>query len=120
MQKFELNDDNVILFLMKHYDNPGCLGIQEFHDDVKRFKYVRRLLKKYDARGELRERLIINHLVVLSNLFGVEAVSKVLAFKIDNSFYKYLKPFLLYLNIDDENIVCDDIDQHIIDVLRKL
>jgi hypothetical protein len=120
MQKFELNDDNVVLFLMKHYDNPGCSGIQEFYDDVKRFKYVRRLFKKYDSQGELRERLIINHLVVLSNLFGVETLSKVLAYKIDVCFYKYLKPFMLYLNMNAEEITCEDMDQHIIDVLRKI
>lgn len=120
MQKFELNEDNFVLFLMKHYDNPGCSGIQEFYDDIKRFKYIRRLFKKYDSQDELRERLIINHLVVLNNLFGVDTVSKVLAYKIDTSFYKYLKPFMLYLNMNVLDIDCEDMDQHIIDVLRKI
>lgn len=120
MQKFELNEDNLILFLMKHYDNPGCSGIQEFHDDIKKFKYVRRLFKKYEQQSILRERLIINHLVVLNNLFGVEATTQVLLYKIDPKHYPYLKTFMLYLNMDVEQIDTVAIDSFIADKLRSL
>lgn len=120
MQKFELNDDNIILFLMKHYDNPGCSGIQEFHDDVKRFKYVRRLFKKYELQNELRERLILNHLVVLNNLFGVDAATQVLIYKVDAKHYTYLKTFMLYLNMDVTSIDNVGIDDFIANKLRSL
>ena len=120
MQKFELNEDNLILFLMKHYDNPGCSGIQEFHDDVKRFKYVRRLFKKYEEQQLLRERLIINHLVVLNNLFGIDTVTQVLLYKIDQKHHSYLKTFMLYLNMNTDKIDDISIDDTIANKLRNL
>lgn len=120
MLNHELNEDNFILVLMNHYDNPGCSGVQEFYDDIKRFKYLRRLFNKYETQGELRERLIINHLVVLNNLFGVEVTTRALAYKIDRTSFKYLKPFMMYLNMDVSLIDEEELDQNIIDVLRKI
>lgn len=120
MQKFELNEDNFVLYLMKHYDNPGCMGIQEFYDDTKRFSYLRRLFKKYDSLDELRERLIINHLVVLNNLFGVEATTKALLYKVEPEFYSSLKTFMLYLNMNVDELDDVALDDNIIEVLRKL
>lgn len=83
---------------MRHYDNPGCKGIVEFEDDLKRFRYLKRLFRKYTAGKGLKERLIINHLVVIYNLFGVEAATKMLFFKIEEKYWSQLKTFLVFLN----------------------
>ena len=72
---------NWTMFAMKHYDNPQADGEEEFQDDLKRFKYLKRLLKKYHEGGELKERLILNHIIVLSNVFGIEASTTLLFLK---------------------------------------
>ena len=90
---------NWTMFAMKHYDNPQADGEEEFLDDLKRFKYLKRLLKKYHEGGELKERLILNHIIVLSNVFGVEASTTLLLFKIEPDYWPELKTFLAYLNM---------------------
>ena len=104
-----LTDANFMMYAMKAYDNPHCLDIDEFHSDLKRIRYVRRLLDRYCNRGELNERLILNHIVILYNMFGPEATSRMLFFKIDNVFWPQLKSFLVYLNILPSRIsgICD-------------
>lgn len=94
----ELNDDNFVMYAMKHYDNPGCKGIVEFEDDLKRFRYLKRLFRKYTAGKGLKERLIINHIVVIYNLFGAEAATKMLFFKVERKYWPQLKTFLVFLN----------------------
>lgn len=94
----DLTEDNFTLFAIKHYDNPACRGIDEFNDDLKRLKYVKRLFNKYSENNELKERLILNHLVVLYNLFGVEAATKMLFLRIERRFWSQLKTFLVFLN----------------------
>ena len=90
---------NWTMFAMKHYDNPQADGEEEFLDDLKRFKYLKRLLKKYHEGGDLKERLILNHIIVLSNVFGVEGCVTLLLFKIEPEYWSELKTFLLYLNM---------------------
>ena len=90
---------NWTMFAMKHYDNPQADGEEEFQDDLKRFKYLKRLLKKYHEGGELKERLILNHIIVLSNVFGIEASTTLLLFKIEPDYWSELKTFLAYLNM---------------------
>lgn len=92
-----LNDDNFMLYAMKCYDKPNAI-VSEFEEDLKRIKYVKRLIKRYKATGELKERLILNHIIILSNVFGIEATVKMLFYKIDTSDYAILKTFLLFLN----------------------
>ena len=99
----ELNEDNFTLFAIRHYDNPQCTSTEEFYEDIRRFRYLKRLLKRYVKTGELRERLILNHLIVLSNLFGVENSIKMLEYKIEPEFWSVLKTCLLYLNYIDED-----------------
>lgn len=120
MHPHELTEDNFIMYAIKHYDNPGCLGLIEFHDDLRRFKYLKRLLKKYIDTGDLRERLIINHLVVLNNLFGVEAASKMLVFKTKSEHWSQLKTFLLYLNMNLGELEDVTFDNKIVEILRKI
>jgi hypothetical protein len=86
------------MYAIKNYDNPSCLGMEEFLDDLKRFKYIKRLLRKHNVGKELKERLILNHIIVLGNLFGVEATTKMLFFKIERKFWPQIKAFLIFLN----------------------
>ena len=86
------------MFAIKHYDNPQAVGEKEFYDDMKRFKYLKRLFKKHSTTGILKERLIMNHIIVLQNVFGPEAVKVLLFFKIGQEHWSVLKTFLLFLN----------------------
>jgi len=92
-----LTEENFMLFAAKYYENPHCTDLLEFHDDLKRIRYLKRLFKKYEQTGELKERLILNHLLVLYNVFEHRAMTRILVFKLEEQL-KYLKPFLIFLN----------------------
>jgi hypothetical protein len=94
----ELTEENFELFAARYYSNPQCLDIKEFHDDVLKFKYVKKLLKRYAETGDLQERLILNHLIVLYNVFPSAIASRMLFFKLDSEFWPAAKTFLLYMN----------------------
>lgn len=94
---FDLNDDNFLIYAAKTYDRPHMLQ-SEFEDDLKRIKYVKRLLRKYRQTGEFKERLVINHIIILGNVFGVEATVNMLFFKVDSEDYPLLKTILIFLN----------------------
>ena len=117
----KITSENVMMFAIKQYDNPQCEGEKEFHDDMKRFKYVKRLLRKYKDSGILKERLLLNHIIILNNLFGPEACVTLLLFKIQKEYWETLKSFLLFLNIirDDELKDVKE-DKEVLEVLRKL
>jgi hypothetical protein len=109
----KLTNDNITMFAIKHYDNPQCEGESEFHDDMKRFKYIKRLLRKYQDSGELKERLILNHLIVVFNVFGAEAGSTLLLFKLEPEFWSILKTFMVFLNMlpDGELEEIDELEE---------
>lgn len=92
-----LHDDNFLIYAMKSYDKPNCI-MSEFEEDLKRLKYVKRLIKRYRVTGELRERLLLNHITILGNVFGVEATVRMLFYKLDRDDFDILKTFLLFLN----------------------
>ena len=94
---FDLNDGNFLIYAAKTYDRPHIIQ-SEFEEDLKRIKYIKRLFGKYRQTGEFKERLILNHIIVLSNVFGVEAATNMLFFKIDEEDYPLLKTILIYLN----------------------
>ena len=94
-----ITPDNVIMYAIKHYDNPHCMGEKEFEDDLKRFKYIKRLLRKYYDTGILKERLLLNHIIVLNNVFGADDCATLLLFKIQDQYWPAMKAFLLFLNI---------------------
>ena len=94
----EITKDNWLLFAQHHYDNPTLQKEQEFYDDIKRFKYLKRLFRKYKITKNIKIRLVLNHIIVLSNVFGVEAACTLLLFKIEKSYWPYLKSVLVYLN----------------------
>jgi len=98
-----LDDSNFLLYAAKHYDNPQCYDTVEFYDDLKRIKYIKRLLNRYQEEGDLKDRLILNHITVLSNVFGPEATTKMLFLKCRNLEH-LLVPFLLFLNLLPEKI----------------
>jgi hypothetical protein len=117
----ELNEENFTLFAIKHYDNPQCTSTEEFYEDIRRFRYLKRLLKRYLNSGELRERLILNHLIVLSNLFGVENTLKMLEFKLEREFWPILKTCLLYLGYIDEKWKTDiPLDEEVTKRMREI
>ena len=99
----ELTPENINMFAMKHYDNPSCVDEAEFLDDMKRFRYLKRLFRKHDTSGELKLRLIINHIIILSNVFGVDATTTLLFFKTEVEHWSLLKTFLVYLHFMPEN-----------------
>lgn len=116
----KLSDDNFLLHAMHHYNNPQCHSIAEFEEDLKRFLYLRKLFSRYKKDGELKERLILNHIIVLYNLFG-NALTDMLFFKVEKEHWPVLMTFLIYLNRIPENKYGDiPLDQTIIDALRKI
>ena len=94
---------NWMMFAMKNYDNPQADGEEEFQEDIKRYKYLKRLLKKYHETGALKERLILNHIIVLTNVFGVDASNTLLLYKIERKYWPVLKTFMIFLNMIKED-----------------
>jgi hypothetical protein len=117
----ELTEDNFTIFAAKHYSNPQCLDIAEFEEDIARFKYVKRLLRRYNQSGDLQERLILNHLIIIYNVFGIEAANRMVFYKIEEELWPALKTFLIYLNyLPESQFVEIPLDPTIVDRLRKI
>lgn len=126
-----LTEKNWLIYAAKHYDNPSCYDQSEFMEDVRRLKYIKKALTRYETTGELKERLILNHIIVLTNVFGHEATVRLLFLKMEG-YMKYLKPFLILLSImpdivygigkEDRVIYTDEIemDMNIVEVVRKI
>ena len=125
----DLNDENFSIYAIKAYDRPNCI-MSEFESDIKKIKYLKRLFRKYKATGVLKERLIVNHLIILFNMFGPEATTRMLFLKVEKEHHAMLKTFLLFLNfmpdtvkaIAGEDIISSDIsvDLTVAANLRKL
>lgn len=117
----KLTKNNLIVYAAKHYYNPSCIDGDEFFYDLKRFKYIKRLLNKYKQTGTLSERLIMNHLIVVNNVFGSEATVEILALKVELEHWATLKPFLIFLRIiKNDEITGIEMDKHAIDKLREI
>ena len=125
-----LTDKNYILFCASHYDNYQYHSIEEFIEDLNRIKYIKKLLTRYVEKGELKERLILNHIIILNNVFGPEALCRILYLKLKNQMC-YIKPFLILLNIlpdylynvNNETVIDTNlipIDGFIVEKLRKI
>ena len=96
-----LNEDNFMMYAVKAYNSPHCI-MSEFEGDIKRTKYLKRLFRRYKVTKSLKERLILNHIILLNNVFGTEATARILFYKIDERDYDILKTFLSYLNISPD------------------
>lgn len=127
----KLDDSNFILYCAKYYDNPHCHDTEEFYEDLRRIKYIKKLITRYVVTGDLKERLILNHIIILNNVFGPIHLCRILFLKMEKQL-KYIKPFLIMLNILPEKVynigkegkifVTDEIemDLTIIEALRKI
>jgi hypothetical protein len=100
----ELNNDNIMMYAVKAYDKPNCI-LSEFKEDMKRFNYLKRLFKRYRKYNELREQLVLNHLVVIYNVFGPEVASRLLFFKMSKDDYSALKTYLIFLSCMPERVI---------------
>jgi hypothetical protein len=125
----DLNDDNFLIYAMKSYVSPHCI-MSEFEGDMKRTKYLKKLFRRFKASGDLKERLILNHIILIYNVFDAESATRILFYRTDERDYDILKTFLIYLNlmptringIRGKNIESSDImlDLSIAEILRKL
>ena len=116
-----ITPDNVMMYAIRHYDNPQCEGEKEFNDDLKRFKYIKRLLRKYYETNILKERLLLNHIIVLNNVFGATASTTLLLFKIQQEYWPTLKSFLIFLNtITEDELDHIERDEEVLKLLREL
>jgi len=124
----DLTNENIMMYAVKAYDKPNCV-MSEFKDDMKKFNYLKRLFKRYRKLGEVKEQLVLNHIVVLYNVFGAEVVTRLLFFKVAKDDYSALKTYLLFLScmpervkgIKGHDIISSDIpvDMKIAEILRK-
>ena len=94
----DLTEDNFLMFAMREYNNMQCTDIEEFHDDLKKIKYIKRLFNIYKNDGQLKERLILNHLITWYNVFPIQAGTRILFYKIEEQFWPMLKTFLIFLD----------------------
>lgn len=127
----QVDETNFLLYAAKHYDNPHCYDTVEFYEDLNRFKYIKRLLNKYEESGDIKDRLIINHLTIIYNVFGAEAGTRLLFLKLKD-YLHLIKPFLVLMGtlpdvvrkigIEGRDIHTSEIpmEQTIVDVLRKI
>tara|TARA_Y100001951_G_scaffold99456_1_gene101516 strand:+ start:1137 stop:1520 length:384 start_codon:yes stop_codon:yes gene_type:complete len=122
----ELTNENYLMFALLHYDNPHCVDIKEYFEDVRKLKYIKRLFNRYKEDGIVKERLIINHLICFYNVFESDAATRLLFFRVGQEYYSILKTFLVFLNkMPDQvnkNLYASDItmDEKIIEILRKI
>ena len=130
MNFVDLNEKTFLLYAMKEYNNPQCVDIDEFNDDLKKIKYIKRLLNQYISEGILKERLLLNHIIVFFNVFSTKAATRILFYKMEEEFWPMLKTFLFYLNFMPEEIIESingkeilvkniPLDQGIVDSLRQ-
>ena len=97
MKLDELTQDNWVIFAIKHYNNPQSVTYEDFEEDIKKFKYIKRLLRRHENTGELRKHLILNHIILLYNVFG-DAATPLLFYKIEENYWPVMKAFLLFLD----------------------
>ncbi|MAL45889.1 MAG: hypothetical protein CME98_18010 [Hyphomonas sp.] len=122
----ELDDLNIALFAAKFYENPEVSSIDEFHEDLNRTKYIKRLFRKYKQTGVLRERLVLNHLIIMCNVFGIMPANRILFYRIEEEFHSLLKTFLVSLDsltnekIPEADLVSIPLDTTVIAVLRRI
>lgn len=122
----KLTNDNILNYALKNYDNVGTTNIDEFYQDFKMIpKYLKRLFNRYRETGDLKERLILNHMIIFYNVFGAEAATRMLFFRTDPEHYGTLKTFLVFLNrcpdiVDGINTKTIPLDQKIINTLRGI
>lgn len=120
-----LCDEDFLIFALQHYENPQCDSLEEFYEDLDRIKYLKRLMNRIDGDMGQRNRLILNHLIILTNVFGIEAANRILFYRMEEKYHGNLKTFLHYLNvlkseipeIDMKSVV---LNEPLLEELRKI
>jgi len=125
--KFDiLDDNNFLMYAMKHYENPQCEGIEEFYDDLNRIKYLKRLFRRFKSSGNFRERLILNHIIILGNVYGIVPTVRMMFFKLEKELHPMIKTCLVFLNmlpeqdIPEVDLVSIPLDNDVIKLLREV
>lgn len=117
----EITNKNFKFVAARSYNNPECSSIEEFNEDLSRFKYVKRLFSRYELEDDLQERLILNHLIVIYNVFGIEAANRLMWFKVSPEHYSMLKTFLVFLSfIKEDSFIEIPLDPNIVERLRGI
>ena len=117
----DLDAENFTLYAFRNYSNPHCIDMEEFNDDLNRFKYLKKLINKYMEHGVLSERLILNHIIVIYNVFGIEAANKMMEFKIPPMQWSVVKPFLLFLKyIKHTDYIDVELNKDAVEALRDI
>ena len=130
-KKFDrLTNKNYVMYAMKNYSNPQCLDIEEFYSDLNRIKYLKRLFRRYLTTGELKERLVLNHIIILYNVFGIVPSTRMLFYRMETEFHPVLKTCIVYLNMLPEDEKADQVhevdlltiplDNKVVKILRKV
>jgi len=119
--KIDLTEENLFIYAAKNYYNPKYIDAEEFTEDLNRFKYIKRLCNRYLETGNLSERLILNHLIVVFNVFGIEAALNILELKLHDRHWPLIKPFLIFLKyIRNDQYTNIAMDQTVVDALREI
>lgn len=117
----KLNEKNLLLYAAQNYKNPSYSDIEDFYEDLKRFKYIKRLLNRYLETDDLADRLLLNHFIVVFNMFGIKAALNILNLKLDDKHWPVVKPFLIFLNyIKNDQYTGITMDPMVVEKLRKL
>jgi hypothetical protein len=116
-----LNSENFELFAAKYYENPSCIDAEDFYDDIAKFKYIIRLLRRYRDSGKIQERLVLNHIITIYNVFQLQAATRMLFYRIDEDLWPVLKTFLVFLNYIPQTQYKDiNVDLNIAKILNKI
>jgi len=119
--KIDLTEQNLYLYAAKNYYNPKYIDVEEFEEDLKRFKYIKRLLNRYLENDQINERLVLNHLIVVFNAFGIEASLNILEVKLNQIHWPLIKPFLIFLKyIRNDEYTNIPMDPDIVEKLRDI
>ena len=120
-EKIEVTEDNYLIVAAKHYNNPQCSSTDEFYADLDRIKYIKRIINRYIETGDLSERLLLNHIIVFCNVFGIEIGVKMMAVKLEYKYWSVIKTILVFLKyIEPTDLIGIDMDANVITILRKI
>ena len=120
-EKVEVTEDNYLIVAAKHYSNPQCSSTDEFYADLDRIKYIKRIINRYLSGNDLSERLLLNHIIVFCNVFGIEIGVKMMAVKLEYKYWSVIKTFLVFLKyIEPTDLVGIGMDDKLIHTLRKI
>jgi len=125
MQDDVLSDEEFLIFSLQHYENPQCSSLEEFYEDLDRIKYLKRLMNRGDGDAGQKNRLILNHLIILTNVFGIVPGCRILFYRMEQKYHRQLKTYLHYLNVLAQEIPEIDIslvemDNALLEELRRI